>query len=73
MRADRADKAVHPGKRFVFAPELQAGLQRGGLGAEKEHEPPQRRAVQCALVDLLLACRRDVTDRPTAWRDGSLV
>lgn len=43
MRADRADKAVHRGERIVLAPELQAGLQRRGLGAEEEYEPPQCR------------------------------
>ena len=33
MRADGPDKAVHRGERIVFAPELQTGLQRGGLSA----------------------------------------
>lgn len=35
MRADGPDKAVHRAERIVLAPELQAGLQRGGLSAEE--------------------------------------
>jgi len=73
MRAGRTDKAVHRGERIAFAPELQAGLQGGSLRAEEEHEPPQCRAVQCPLVDLLLVRRRDVADRPAARRYGSLI
>jgi len=40
MRADSAHKAVQRGERIAFAPELQTGLQGGGLGTKEEHEPP---------------------------------
>lgn len=73
MRADRTDKAMHRGGRLVLAPELQTSLQRGGLAAEEEEKPPQRRPVQGAFVDLVLARRRDIADHPAAWRDGSLI
>ena len=73
MRADSAHKAVQRGERIAFAPELQTGLQGGGLGTKEEHEPPQRRAVQGTLVDLLLPRRCDVADRPADRRYGSLI
>jgi hypothetical protein len=72
-RADRSEKAVQPGRRIVLLPKLDPLLQSCDLGSQEQQESPERAAVQCPLVDLLLARRRDVPEDPAAGRHGLLV
>ncbi len=45
MRGDGPQKPVQCGERLSFAPQLQPGLQRRDLRAQKGQEPPQRGAM----------------------------
>ena len=60
------------GERIPFAPQLQPGLQRRDLRAEKGQEPPQRGAMQGAFVNLWLAWRSHVAHDSAVGRDDVL-
>jgi hypothetical protein len=72
MRGDGPQKPVQCGKRLAFAPQLQPGLERRDLRAQKGQESPQRGAVQGPFVNLWLAGWRHIADHPTARRNNVL-
>ena len=61
-RGHCAIKTVQCRERIVLAVQLQTVLQGGTLRAQEQEKPPQRRAVQRPLIDLLLIAPTDVTD-----------
>jgi len=71
MRRHSSDKTVQSRKRIVLAGQLQSVLQSGTLRTKKLKKPPQRRAVECPLINLLSIVPTDVTDAALG-RDGPL-
>lgn len=72
MRGDGPQKPVQCGKRFPFAQQLQPGLQRCDLRAQKGQEPPQRGAMQSSFVNLWLTWRSHVAHDSAVGRDHLL-
>jgi hypothetical protein len=72
VRGDGSEKAMQRGERFLLTPQLQSGLERRDLCADKRQKPPQRRAVQSPFVNPLLVGGRHIADHPAAGRNDLL-
>jgi hypothetical protein len=72
MRGDGPQEPMQCGEWFLFAPQLQPGLERRDLRAQKGQEPPQRGTMQGPFVNLWLAWWSHVAHYSAVGRDHLL-
>lgn len=73
LRRDGTCKAMQGRRGIVLVPEIESFLKGGCLLAQKEHKAPQRRAMEGALINRLLARRCEITDDASLRRHNLLV